>query len=171
MASLGVDPFANRTRQLVVEVKRLGFSAKLDVDKWISTRRISYNLTPEEELYVHHKLKALFDEKRIFWRTAARAIPVWLTAVLGLVDGSLFSGAHQLRPSNHPFVFLLILAIFLLWAAGLAGQFLHTTVILKHRQEHSARRSETAWKIISPILTFFLGMLTQYLTHKLWPKP
>jgi hypothetical protein len=68
-------------------------------------------------------------------------------------------------------VFLLILAIFLLWAAGLAGQFLHTTVILKHRQEHSARRSETAWKIISPILTFFLGMLTQYLTHKLWPKP
>jgi hypothetical protein len=158
---------ANKTRQLVVEVKRYGFSAKLDVETW-TTRWSSYSLAPEEELFVHHRLKSLFDDRRILWRTAVHTIPWWVASLLGLISGSLITEA---RPSMHPFAFLLLVAILLLWIATISGYFLNTTVILKRRHEHSARRWETAWKIIPPILTFLLGMLAQYLTHKFWPKP
>jgi hypothetical protein len=158
---------ASKTRQLVIEVSRYSFSAKLDVDTW-TTRWHSYSITPEEQLFVHHRLKALFEEKRILWRTAARALPWWVVSIFGFVWSPLILEA---KPSVHPFAFSLILAIFVLWVFAVSAQFLHTTVILKHRHEHSARRWDTAWKIIPPILTFCLGMLTLYLAHKIWPKP
>jgi hypothetical protein len=157
---------ANSTRKLVVEVSRYGFSTKLDLDT-LTTRWTSYGLAPEERLFVHHKLKALFDEKRILWRTAAHAIPWWVLSLVGIGTSFLL----PVRPTEHPFRFLLSLAIFLLSVAALSGQFLHTSVILKFQHEHSARRWEAAWKIIPPILTFFLGVLAQYLTHRIWPRP
>jgi len=154
---------ASKTRQLVIEVKRYRFYAKFELNEW-ATHWSSHTLPPEEQLYVYHKLKALFDERRILWRYAAHKVPWGTGSLLAVAAGFLLAS----RPS-HPALVLSGWLLLALWIAALSGQFFQSTVILRWRDEHSTRRWEAAWKVVPPIITFLLGMLTLYLTHKIWP--
>jgi hypothetical protein len=138
--ALGVDPFANRTRQLVVEVKRLGFSAKLDVDKYFLANRCTcYPGVANSSTWSSWRFPIL----------RCPPTPTLQPPIRVLTDSGNFSplGCGTRRSvSPHD------------------G---HSQTPPRAFRPPLGNRLENYF----PILTFFLGMLTQYLTHNLWPKP
>jgi hypothetical protein len=154
------------THKFSVELRRTGFMCRVLIDKW-STRWSCYGLGLNEEWGTYHKLSSVFQARK-FWRSLLPN-PGAIMFVMGAMFGaiSLASFAVHVPPILMIAMAGLVLVLGLpLTLFTLRG---HSVVIFRSRSDHSSRRLETVWKVIPYILTFLLGMLSQYLAHKFWP--
>lgn len=178
---------AETTHNFTMQVDFPDFSAFLQISP-SSTRWDTYGLTTTEDWSLHSKLEPIFQARERPLTALVHRIPssfLWLgLGILGtlilfplLVKYSLpfmSYGIPLYRALLPPAVALVLLLIV---HASLTST--HTILVLRPYSESSAQRRESAnrkaWDFAKILLAAVLAvagtLLTQFLIHKVWPKP
>jgi hypothetical protein len=163
------------TRTLEVDVEKMGVQLRFRTTTF-STEWTSYGLPYDKAWAIYHRLEDILDERAYKWRRLCRALTagsrdaVWL--VLAIISGA--SLTWNFKTMTAPIVRdALVVPYFFLFAIVLAGTRQNSTVVFRRYSDHAAARRDFKEKMIPDLIKigigFGLGLLAEYIKHKLWP--
>ena len=179
-------PFiARKTIDFEINAKGPRYTARFGINR-IITQWTTTGLSREEAWIDFHNFEALFERRKLRWRTFFRSskevIKFIIEALLLIsIAGAIISVAHlfKLLPDGrltylNSIVVPITLVLIVLMAPGV---FHHSIVIFRNSWDHEAAREDFRLKIVAGIvpaligaaLGFAGGLLTAYLKHKYWP--
>lgn len=168
-------PYAHN---FTVGAERRGFTAKVNISE-SSAQWYAYGLTENEEWGIFHKLQRVFEARKLRWKASLRShshFSNWLEGAMWGASFSFFVGlqlAAQFSRTATVAMFAGLLVFVTVAVALRLGLRRHSVVIFRSRSEYHSERRQTAWKVLPEIIkltvAFLLGLMTEYIKHKLWP--
>jgi hypothetical protein len=176
---------ARKTLDLEIKAKGQNYTARFGVSRFITTWTTT-GLSREEAWIDFHNLEALFERRKLRWRTFFHTSKEGIR--LSLAVGMLTAGVTVLL--NVALLFkliplgrwsyllnVIIPIVLLLDIVLLSGLFRNGGVILRNSWDHEAAREDFRMKIIAGIVPALIGavlgggiaLLGVYLRHKYWP--
>jgi hypothetical protein len=170
---------ARKTLDLEIKAKGQNYTARFGVNRFI-TQWTTTGLSREEAWIDFHNLEALFERRKLRWRTFFHSSPkalsfIWtiiaLTLIVALVLEVVYRHDRLGTIGEIVFQSLMILQI-----ALAAGFYRHSVVILRNSWDHEAAREDLRTRIIAGIVPALTGavigggiaLLGVYLRHKFW---
>lgn len=168
--SQDLQSIGGKTRNFAIKISLQGVNHRLAV-RMIQTLWSSTGLTKEGDWDTYRKLVTVFKSRCVKWKAAFHSIPIWVSALSGLLLWPLLFILKRLMPANLAAV-LTVSILLLFWVFWSIAYFRPTIVFLRPSSESSGFRElikKSAPQIIAALIGVGATLLGVYLRHKLWP--
>jgi hypothetical protein len=169
---------ARRTIDFEISVEGPKYSGRFIVNRVI-TYWGTRGLPREEAWSDFRKLEAVFERRKLHWKSLLHRTPQAMSLVGGLIGLSLIVAVFLdfTRRSRGVVGEIVFQSMFILQMALAAGLYRHSIVIMRDSWDHEAAREDLRTRIVAGSVPALIGaaigfsgaLLAVYLRHKYWP--